>query len=166
MTPGVPPTTHAGWLPTNVYPLLLATAGLRSAATLPGSLSGNPSGTPDMVVLAGPALETALGINLFVFNATTHAYIGSFSLPQYSDIRKYVTYQGITGSGIMWLLPIAPATPTAPQPAEAFCCTRAFKTTRIATTALRSSWSACCPAKGPTLLRIWAGFTSPPGRAK
>ncbi|MGB7592508.1 MAG: hypothetical protein WCD04_15635 [Terriglobia bacterium] len=100
VTPGVPPTTHAGWLPTNVYPLLLATAGLRSAATLPGSLSGNPSGTPDMVVLAGPALETALGINLFVFNATTHAYIGSFSLPQYSDIRKYVTYQGITGSGI------------------------------------------------------------------
>ena len=100
VTPGVPPTTPAGWLPTNVYPLLVGTAGLRSAATLPGSLSGNPPRTPDMVMLAGPALQSTLGINLFVFNATTHAYIGSFSLPQYSDIRQFVTYQGSTGSGI------------------------------------------------------------------
>jgi len=92
VTPGVPATTPAGWGPTNVYPLLVATTGLRSAATLPGN--------PPMVVLAGPALQSALGINMFVFNATTHAYIGSFSLPQYSDIRKYVTYQGSTGSGI------------------------------------------------------------------
>ena len=103
-TPGVPPPpatpAPAGWLPNTVDPRLFATAGLRSAATLPGGLSGNPKGTPDMVVLAGPALQSAMGINLFVFNAATHAYIGSFSLPLYSDIRQFVTYQGSSGNGI------------------------------------------------------------------
>jgi len=95
VTPPVPPATQAGWGPANVNQLLVYTAGLRSAAYLPGL-----GGAPNMVVLAGIALNPLMGINLFVFNASTHAFIGSFSLPQYSDIRKYVTYQGTTGSGI------------------------------------------------------------------
>jgi hypothetical protein len=59
--------------------------GLRAAALLPG--------TPDMVVLAGPAVA-GNAINFFVFNASTRAYMGSFSLSDFSDIREFVTYQG------------------------------------------------------------------------
>jgi len=165
----------AGWLPNTVDPRLFATAGLRSAATLPGGLSGNPKGTPDMVVLAGPALQSAMGINLFVFNAATHAYIGSFSLPLYSDIRQFVTYQGSSGNGIYTAVGNSANNPNSSKAGGSVCSTRAFRTTRHrstgmrslrATTALRSRWSACCPAKGPTLLRIRAGCTPPPGRGK
>jgi hypothetical protein len=93
MTPGRPATTTAGWEPPAIYPLDIGTAGLRFAATLP-----NGPGGDDMVVFAGPAVNPALGINMFVYDAVTHTYMGSFSLPNYSDIRHAVTYEGSSGS--------------------------------------------------------------------
>ena len=173
MTPGYPnPATTAGWGPTNVNKLLIATTGIRSAVTLPGSLPGNPAGTPDMVMLAGPAMVSSLGINAFVFNAKTHALIGAFSLPQYSDIRKYVTYQGSTGSGIY--ATVANSSSNTTYGAEAFCSIPAFKTIRPqlitnrwspVRTALCSQSLVRCPAKEHTLLYIRGAFTLPPGQA-
>lgn len=79
---------------------LAATLGLRSAGTHRG-----------VVILAGPALNQ-LGLNLFAFNAKTSAFIGSYTLPGYRNIRKwlvagdelYTTVGRVDGSGavIRW----------------------------------------------------------------
>ncbi len=65
-------------------PLIDQTLGLRSAGS-----SG------DLVIIGGPALapfgETPPGINLFAFQNSTGAYLGSTTLPQYSDIRLWTT---------------------------------------------------------------------------
>jgi len=65
-------------------PLINQTLGLRSA----GSIG-------DLVIVAGPALapfgETPPGINLFAFQNSTGAYLGSTTLPQFSDIRQWTT---------------------------------------------------------------------------
>ena len=65
-------------------PLINQTLGLRSA----GSMG-------DLVIIAGPALapfgQTPPGINLFAFQDSTGAYLGSKTLPQFSDIRLWTT---------------------------------------------------------------------------
>jgi hypothetical protein len=88
--------------------LLQSTGGLRSA--------GNHDG---MVFLAGPSFDEATGqlgngVNMFVFDAGTHALIGARHFPQYSDIRNrwvvvddvlYTTVGNIadgTGSVLRW----------------------------------------------------------------
>ncbi|HUA34085.1 MAG TPA: hypothetical protein VMA09_10805 [Candidatus Binataceae bacterium] len=81
-------------------PLIANTVGLRSAGNLGG-----------VAFLAGQSLTG--GINMFAFNATTDAYIGSQNFPQYSDIRSWVVlgtqlYAGVqntatrTGSVLKW----------------------------------------------------------------
>ncbi|BDI05282.1 hypothetical protein [Sphaerotilus microaerophilus] len=79
---------------------LAATLGLRSAGTHRG-----------VVILAGPAINQQ-GLNLFAFNAKTSAFLGSYTLPGYRNIRKwtvagdelYTTAGRVNGSGavIRW----------------------------------------------------------------
>jgi hypothetical protein len=77
--------------------LVKATSGIRSAGT-----SGN------LVFLAGPSLAPIplepgngrRGINMFAFNATTGALIGIKNFPEYSDIRQWVTRNGILYTGV------------------------------------------------------------------
>lgn len=68
----------------NMDPRFRLTLGLRSA----GSLN-------DVVFLAGPALSTGGGINIFAFRASTFQYLGSQTLPQYDNIRKWIVYNGV-----------------------------------------------------------------------
>jgi len=60
---------------------LNSTIGLRSA----GSIG-------DLVILAGPGFS---GINLFAFNGSTGAFIGSTNLPGFNDIRKWLEVDGV-----------------------------------------------------------------------
>ena len=62
---------------------LSQTLGLRSA----GNLNG-------IVILAGPALNPAFGLSVFAFNAQSHQFLGSTSLPGYNNIRKWITANG------------------------------------------------------------------------
>ena len=62
--------------------------GFRSAGALTDPVLG------DIVLLAGPALSTAGGIYVFAFNPTTTTFIGYEYLPNYSDIRRWVSYNG------------------------------------------------------------------------
>jgi hypothetical protein len=80
VTPHVPPSLTN---PLGIDPLVETTIGIRAAATL----------SDGHVLLAGPSLTTA-ALNFFVFDAGTQQYLGSFSLPGYNDIRKFVTYKG------------------------------------------------------------------------
>lgn len=59
-----------------------STAGLRSAGSL-----GN------LVFLAGPSLLG--GINLFAYDNTSGAYLGSANLPDYNNIRKWLVVEGV-----------------------------------------------------------------------
>ncbi|HVN29730.1 MAG TPA: hypothetical protein VMT64_14640, partial [Candidatus Binataceae bacterium] len=74
-------------------PLVNLTMGLRSA----GSANG-------VAILGGPVLSpfntVAPGINLFAFNARTGAYLGSTTLPEYSDIRIWTRYAGGLYTGV------------------------------------------------------------------
>ncbi|MFH1194952.1 MAG: hypothetical protein V1720_04530 [bacterium] len=63
-------------------PRLNITVGLRSAATC-----GN------VILFAGPGMSG--GINLFAFNAATKKYIGSRTLTNYSNIRKFLIVNNI-----------------------------------------------------------------------
>jgi hypothetical protein len=68
-------------------PRILTTLGIRSAGTLEG-----------VVLLGGPSLLG--GINLFAFDATTGAYLGSTNLTEYSNIRKWLTIDGVLYTGV------------------------------------------------------------------
>ncbi len=66
---------------------LARTLGLRSAGTLNG-----------VILLAGPAL--GVGVNVFAFRADTGAYLGSQTLLNYSNIRKWVQAGGVLYAGV------------------------------------------------------------------
>ena len=103
------PAALGDWRPPHIYsydlrksamvdrtpndPLINQTMGFRSA----GSSNG-------VAILAGPMLApfnvVAPGINLFAFNARTGAYLGSTTLPQYSDIRIWTKYYGVLYTGV------------------------------------------------------------------
>lgn len=70
-------------------PLLSNTIGLRSAGA-----------NDEIVLIAGPAL-IQLGINVFAFDAQTGAYLGSKTLLEFSDIRKWVTVDGVLYTGTL-----------------------------------------------------------------
>ena len=74
-------------------PLINTTMGFRSAGSF-----------RNVAILAGPVLApfgvVAPGINLFAFNATNGKYLGSTTLPQYSDIRIWTTYMGALYTGV------------------------------------------------------------------
>jgi hypothetical protein len=64
-------------------PCMMSTLGLRSG----GSLG-------DIVFLGGPSLSFAGGVNLFAYNASTGAYLGTTTI-SYSNIRKWLTVDGV-----------------------------------------------------------------------
>jgi hypothetical protein len=63
--------------------LLQATFGLRSAVSY-----GN------MVLLSGP-MALGAGINVFLFNSATGAFLGATTLTQYQNIRKWLVYNDV-----------------------------------------------------------------------
>lgn len=65
-------------------PLVFQSSGIRSAGTL-----------GDVVFLAGPNLSQDGGINLFAFHAGTGDYLGSMTLMEYDNIRKWLVVDGI-----------------------------------------------------------------------
>lgn len=69
---------------TPLDPKVIQTTGIRSAGTL-----GN------VVFLAGPAMSQEGGINLFAFNTETGDYLGSNTLLDYNNIRKWLVADGI-----------------------------------------------------------------------
>ncbi len=72
--------------------LLQSTYGLRSA----GSAKG-------VVFLGGLGLDPktlASTVNIFAFNAYTHAYLGAVSMPQYSNIRQWIVVNGELYTGV------------------------------------------------------------------
>jgi len=69
-------------------PLLGFTLGLRSAGANNGA-----------VILAGPTL-LGLGINLFAFDAHSLRYLGSTTMWQYSNIRKWVVVDSVMYTGV------------------------------------------------------------------
>ncbi len=87
--------TAAGTLTEKVPPAgphslrLTTTLGLRSAGTL-----------NDVVIMAGPALSPAGGVNMFAFQASTGALLGSTSFPAYTNIRKFVVADGVMYVGV------------------------------------------------------------------
>jgi len=68
-------------------PLLAATVGIRSA--------GNENG---VVFLGGPNLLG--GVSLFAFNSASGAYLGSTNLTDYSDIRQWLSIDGVLYTGV------------------------------------------------------------------
>ncbi len=105
--PGISPLLKAflgDWRPPRIYryqpggnvedvtpndPLLLNTVGLRSAGA-----------SNEIVLLAGPTLPQ-LGINVFAFDAQTGAFLGSKTLLEFSDIRKWVEVDGVLYTGTL-----------------------------------------------------------------
>ncbi len=65
------------------YMLLQMTLGLRSAANYGG-----------YVFLSGP-MALGKGINMFVFNASTGAFVGAGTLSDYQNIRKWLVYDNV-----------------------------------------------------------------------
>ena len=65
-------------------PLVFQTSGIRSAGTL-----------EDVVFLAGPNLSQQGGINLFAFHTGTSEYLGSTTLADYTNIRKWLVVDGV-----------------------------------------------------------------------
>ena len=65
-------------------PLVFQTSGIRSAGTL-----------EDVVFLAGPNLSQEGGINLFAYHTGTHEYLGSTTLADYDNIRKWLVVDGV-----------------------------------------------------------------------
>lgn len=61
--------------------LVTGTLGIRSAATYNG-----------YVFLAGPALG---GINIFVFDAATHAFVDAANLSDYDNVRRWLVHDGV-----------------------------------------------------------------------
>jgi len=72
-------------------PLLTGTIGIRSAGAL-----GN------VVLLAGAALPPQVGINLFAFDSNTGNFLGSTTVPDYTDIRQWVLYDGVLHTGVQY----------------------------------------------------------------
>ena len=66
---------------------LKKTVGLRSVGVLGNSTA----------YLAGPSLE---GISIFAFNAKTNAFLGSTTLTQYTNIRKWLPVEGAIYTGV------------------------------------------------------------------
>lgn len=69
--------------------LLTLTLGLRAAGTL-----------NDVVLLAGPALSPTGGLNMFAFQASTGAFLGSQNLAGYNNIRKFVVADNVLYAGV------------------------------------------------------------------
>ena len=67
----------------------IRTLGLRSAGSI-----------DDVVFLAGPALSTDGGINVFAFQASTQQYLGSTTLTQYDNIRSWIADNGALYTGV------------------------------------------------------------------
>lgn len=61
-----------------------ATTGLRAAAIV-----------GDMVFFAGPALSAAGGLNIFAFQISTKKFLGTRTLLQYRNIRRFVEHDGV-----------------------------------------------------------------------
>jgi hypothetical protein len=93
---------------TPVSPLVAATSGMRAAG------AHRAAGDADAVVLiGGPRLSPAAGLNLFAFNATTRAFIGAATVggmapPQpadytvYNDIRSFLLANGELYAGVRY----------------------------------------------------------------
>lgn len=64
-------------------PRINQTLGIRSATTY-----------GDYVIFAGPAFSP-ISLNFFVFNAATQTYVGSYNLPGYNNIRKWLEVDGV-----------------------------------------------------------------------
>lgn len=80
-------------MPAPAQALLQNTLGLRSA----GTSAPTAAHTNGVVILAGPSLNPAGGggIIMFVFDAGTRAFIQAARFTQYSNIRKWLLYNGV-----------------------------------------------------------------------
>jgi hypothetical protein len=106
--PSVPPEL-GDWRPPKIYSLDLATRGITDRTPNDSRIDqtlGIRSAivAKNVAILGGPVLAPLgpppPGINLFAFNATTGAYLGSTTLSQYSDIRIWINYKGATYTGV------------------------------------------------------------------
>jgi hypothetical protein len=105
--PGVPPLFQiylGDWRPPEIYRYHPSTGAVNVtpddplvAHTLGFRLAGATSG---IVLLGGPSLYQ-VGINLFAFDAATGEYLGSRYLAEYSDIRRWVTVNGVSYTGTL-----------------------------------------------------------------
>ena len=98
-SPFVPPLPAAigDWRPPRIFTLDLATGGLvdrtPNDVAIQLTVGLRSAGTVgDVVLLGGPNFSA--GINLFAFQASTGAYLGSASLP-YFNIRKWISVNGV-----------------------------------------------------------------------
>lgn len=70
-------------------PLIQQTIGFRSAGA-----------TDEIVLIAGPSM-LLLGINVFAFDAVTGDYLGSKTIYEFSDIRRWVELNGVLYTGTL-----------------------------------------------------------------
>jgi hypothetical protein len=98
------------WRPPKLYRYRIATGALKDlGAKLSGDHLGRLNSTLGLrsagslgrtVLLAGPALGTggigqeAAGVNVFAFDSLTGDFISSATLPEYSDIRRWIVVRG------------------------------------------------------------------------
>lgn len=97
------------WRPPNLYRYDLATRSLVSLNPPPGSPADllrrttvgfrSAGAAGGVVFLAGPALVGG-GINVLAYDAHTGALLGATKLPQYDDIRSWVTIDGVLYAGV------------------------------------------------------------------
>ena len=84
------PRDSEALLPPGDRQRLRTTLGLRSAGAWPGS----PEHPQSLVLLAGPALATAGGLNFFAYDARTGALLASATQPAFNNIRKWLLHDG------------------------------------------------------------------------
>ena len=89
-TNGLAARDAPGFLPPASLQRLRSTVGLRSAGAWPGSATS----TQSLVFLAGPALSTNGGLNFFAFDAVSETPVGSATLSQYNNVRKWLLHDG------------------------------------------------------------------------
>ncbi len=105
--PGISPLLKGSlgdWRPSHIYryqpgvglqdktpndPLLLQTVGIRSAGA-----------SDEIVLMAGPSL-VVFGINVFAFDAQSGDYLGSKTILEFSDIRRWVQINGALYTGTL-----------------------------------------------------------------
>lgn len=104
------PPSLGDWRPPHVYTYDTASGALvertpadeRVRSTL-GMRSAGSLG--DLVILGGPDLVAGFlaeggAVNLFAFDARSGAYLGSTSLPEFQNIRKWVEWNGALYTGV------------------------------------------------------------------